>query len=164
MGNTFIKLHTHTPHSYDCKHQGPAQAVARALTPLFLEPALLRRIWPGERVVGGMRVCRQLRRDLVVYCTGVVLVPKAGATSLVGVNESSVSKDLGRLPEHVKVTLTREEREWAMTLAGVLGECRALAHRDLSGSGIGLEGAEKLAGVLGKCDALEHLDLSQNEI
>eukprot|EP00961_Rhodomonas_salina_P005915 80086-Rhodomonas_salina.2 len=125
--------------------QEPAQEVA-ALTILRLEPALLQRIWPAV----GLRVCRQLRRDLVVYCTSVVLVPKAGEM----LNESDVSKDFGRLPEHLKVTLRCEERNGAMTLAGVLGECRALAHLDFSRCLIGLEGAGRLAGVLGKCQAL----------
>ncbi len=46
----------------------------------------------------------------------------------------------------------------------MLGECKALAHLDLSSNEIGDEGAGRLAGVLGLCKALAHLDLSYNEI
>ena len=46
----------------------------------------------------------------------------------------------------------------------MLGECKALAHLDLSFNLIGVEGAGRLAGVLGGCKALAHLDLSGNQI
>eukprot|EP00961_Rhodomonas_salina_P171746 2316076-Rhodomonas_salina.1 len=46
----------------------------------------------------------------------------------------------------------------------VLGECKALAHLDLSGNEIGAEGAGVLAGVLGECKALNHLFASENGI
>ena len=39
----------------------------------------------------------------------------------------------------------------ARRLVGVLGECKALAHLDLSGNQIGDEGQGRLAGVLRKC-------------
>ena len=51
----------------------------------------------------------------------------------------------------------------AECLAGVLGQCTALAHLDLSGNII-RAGAESLAGVLGQCAALAHLNLSYNGI
>jgi hypothetical protein len=48
-------------------------------------------------------------------------------------------------------------------LAGVLAQCPALAHLDLSGNpNFGAAGAERLVGVLGQCTALAHLDLSGN--
>jgi Ran GTPase-activating protein (RanGAP) involved in mRNA processing and transport len=56
------------------------------------------------------------------------------------------------------------KRQDAKRLAGVLGQCPALAHLDLSGNGIGPDGAKSLAGVLGQCTALMHLDLSGNHI
>jgi Ran GTPase-activating protein (RanGAP) involved in mRNA processing and transport len=49
-------------------------------------------------------------------------------------------------------------------IAGVLGQCTALAHLNLSGCWIFDDGAEELAGVLGQCPALAHLDLSYNGI
>jgi hypothetical protein len=55
--------------------------------------------------------------------------------------------------------------EDAERLAGVLGQCPALAHLDLSGnSDFGPAGAERLAGVLGQCRELVHLNLSRNKI
>eukprot|EP00961_Rhodomonas_salina_P083173 1117503-Rhodomonas_salina.1 len=45
-----------------------------------------------------------------------------------------------------------------------LGECKALAHLDLSGNELGDEGTRRLAEVLKECKALAHLDLSHNGI
>jgi Ran GTPase-activating protein (RanGAP) involved in mRNA processing and transport len=47
----------------------------------------------------------------------------------------------------------------AESLAGVLAQCAALAHLNLSGNQIGAQGTERLAGVLGQCSALAHLNL-----
>lgn len=47
---------------------------------------------------------------------------------------------------------------------GLLAQCRALVHLDLSGNGIKAAGAESFAGVLGQCAALAHLELSSNGI
>ena len=53
----------------------------------------------------------------------------------------------------------------AESLAGVLAQCPALAHLDLShNSNVGAAGAESFAGVLGQCTALTHLNLSLNDI
>jgi Ran GTPase-activating protein (RanGAP) involved in mRNA processing and transport len=53
----------------------------------------------------------------------------------------------------------------AERLAGVLAQCPALAHLDLSGnSDFGPAGAERLAGVLGQCRELLHLNLSSDYI
>jgi hypothetical protein len=52
----------------------------------------------------------------------------------------------------------------AERLAGVLGQCRELVHLNLSGNQIGPAGAERLAGVLGQFAALAHLDLGINQI
>jgi Ran GTPase-activating protein (RanGAP) involved in mRNA processing and transport len=52
----------------------------------------------------------------------------------------------------------------AERLAGVLGHCAALAHLDLGGNGIRAAGAESLAGVLAQCPALAHLNLCCNRI
>ena len=49
-------------------------------------------------------------------------------------------------------------------LAGVLGQCAALAHLNLNGNKIGEEGAERLARVLGQCLPLAHLDFRGYDI
>ena len=47
------------------------------------------------------------------------------------------------------------------SFAGVLAQCPALAHLDLSENyNFGAAGAERLAGVLAQCPALAYLDLS----
>jgi hypothetical protein len=52
----------------------------------------------------------------------------------------------------------------AERLAGVLGQCRELVHLNLSFIKIGSGGAESLAGVLGQWPALAHLNLRYNAI
>jgi hypothetical protein len=52
----------------------------------------------------------------------------------------------------------------AERLAGVLGQCRELVHLNLSGNDIGAGGTERLAGVLPQCPALAHLNLFYNRI
>jgi Ran GTPase-activating protein (RanGAP) involved in mRNA processing and transport len=52
----------------------------------------------------------------------------------------------------------------AESLAGVLGQCRELVHLNLSSCYIGAGGVEILAGVLALCPALSHLDLHYNDI
>ena len=56
------------------------------------------------------------------------------------------------------------EGQDAQRLAGVLPQCPALTHLDLSGNKIGTAGEEILDGVLGQCTVLTHLDLSHNHI
>ena len=51
--------------------------------------------------------------------------------------------------------------EWLA--GGVLTQCRALVHLDLSDSMIGSAGAESLAGVLGQCTSLAHSPQSQKQ-
>eukprot|EP00961_Rhodomonas_salina_P030767 413778-Rhodomonas_salina.1 len=136
--------------------EGPAQTVAECML-LLLLPTLLGHVWPAERVVIGLRVCKQLRRELMVHCSSIALAQR-GDTE-VGV--SGCLEDFRRLPEHVMVRLRWKENR-AEKLAGVLGECKGLTHLDLSLNGIGDEGASLLAGVLGSCKALAHLELGWN--
>eukprot|EP00961_Rhodomonas_salina_P075329 1010943-Rhodomonas_salina.1 len=51
-------------------------------------------------------------------------------------------------------------------LAGVLGQCTALVHLNLSGNAIGNEGPTRLAAdsEMAECKALVHLDLAANKI
>ena len=58
--------------------------------------------------------------------------------------------------------ITGPHAEWLA--GGVLAQCRALVHLDLSETDIGPDGAESLAGVLAQCPALTHLNLSCNEL
>jgi Ran GTPase-activating protein (RanGAP) involved in mRNA processing and transport len=52
----------------------------------------------------------------------------------------------------------------AEMLAGVLGQCRELVHLNLSYNNILDSGAERLAGMLPQCTALAHLNLRENQI
>jgi hypothetical protein len=65
---------------------------------------------------------------------------------------------------HLDLSYNDIEAGGAERLAGVLGQCAALAHLNLEGNKIGDAGAELLAGVLGQCTALTHLNLSFNGI
>ena len=58
--------------------------------------------------------------------------------------------------------ITGPHAEWLA--GGVLVQCPALVHLDLSENGIGPAGTESLAGVLGQCAALVHLNLRENQI
>jgi hypothetical protein len=65
---------------------------------------------------------------------------------------------------HITTYLSQFLTLFAESLAGVLGQCTALAHLDLSWNEIETGGAESLAGVLGQCAALAHLDLSYDSL
>jgi hypothetical protein len=58
--------------------------------------------------------------------------------------------------------ITGPHAEWLV--GGVLAQCRALVHLDLSENLFGSDGAESFAGVLGQCLSLAHLNLSRNRI
>jgi hypothetical protein len=65
---------------------------------------------------------------------------------------------------HLDLSGNHIEDAGAESLAGVLRQCAALAHLDFSENQIGEAGAVSLAGVLGQCTAMAHLNLSNNEI
>ena len=65
---------------------------------------------------------------------------------------------------HLDLSYNDIEAGGAERLAGVLGQCAALAHLNLCNNRIGVGGAERLAGVLAQCPALAHLDLGFNQI
>eukprot|EP00961_Rhodomonas_salina_P173683 2342223-Rhodomonas_salina.1 len=138
----------------------PAHSISESR--LFLLPAsLLGQLWPAERGVAGLRVCKQLRKDLKAHCTSILLVEQ----ELFSENKRFVSKDFDGLPEHAMVSLTL--RNWATTLAGVprLGSCcKGLFRLKLEGAHIGTDGVGVLAGVLAECKALSHLELGWNSI
>jgi Ran GTPase-activating protein (RanGAP) involved in mRNA processing and transport len=64
--------------------------------------------------------------------------------------------------ELCSLAMIRPHAEWLA--GGVLAECRALVHLDLSDNMIGSAGAESLAGVLGQCASLARLNLRNNGI
>eukprot|EP00961_Rhodomonas_salina_P259304 3503695-Rhodomonas_salina.2 len=168
-------------------HGGVQTEVTEDCELLSLTPALLGHLWPAERGVVGLRVCKQLRRDLIVHSGSIVLVGNANAMQCA----PCVSADFRRLPQHILVMLTCK-KSGAMLLLEVLNECKALAgldfsenkiraeearalaemlreskvltHLDLGHNGIGAQGAGALAMALGECKALAHLALSHNNI
>eukprot|EP00961_Rhodomonas_salina_P169105 2278535-Rhodomonas_salina.1 len=87
---------------------------------LSLPPVVLGHLWPADRVVVSLRVCKQLRRDLVTQCKRMVLAQKAEAV----VSESSISEDCRRLPATLMVTLRWKEKKNVLSLAGRWGSAR----------------------------------------
>ena len=73
---------------------------------------------------------------------------------------------LAQCPALAHLNLSHNEigANGAGRLAGVLTQCRALAHLNLSGNRLGDDGAGMLAAMLAQCPALAHLDLSRNDI
>ena len=65
---------------------------------------------------------------------------------------------------HLDLSENQIRSAGAHSLAGVLAQCRALAHLNLRHNQIGDNGAEFLVGVLGQCAALARLDLCYNGI
>eukprot|EP00961_Rhodomonas_salina_P056806 763323-Rhodomonas_salina.1 len=94
---------------------------------LCLEPSLIGRVWPAERVVAGLRVCKQIRRELLVHAGRVLVVKRPDATP----DERLVS-DLRRLG-HLEVALKWRGRIDGLFLVPCL---KALVHLDLSGEHI----------------------------
>jgi len=154
---------------------------------LGLQLGLLEAVWPAERAVLGMRVCKQLHQQLS-QCT--VLLAYAG---LQPPEEGTLTQDLARLGQaRLSVlwagdscdmllrALTKSgcaagltsftlHKDWRASprnwqLAEALGCCEHLAHLDLANNKIGPEQVASLAGGLGKCKALAHVNLAGNEI
>eukprot|EP00961_Rhodomonas_salina_P271944 3674735-Rhodomonas_salina.1 len=138
----------------------PAETAAECIL-LSLPPTVLGHLWPAQRVVVGLRVCTQLRRDLPLQCASILLVQKADTR--LG-DYCRFVEDFGRIPLNLMVTLKWRHREEVPRLVRVLGECKALAHLNFSQNKLGDEGARRLAGVLGECKMLAHLNLSQNKL
>ena len=128
-------------------------------------PELLRRVWPPERVVAGLRVSKGIREELIVHSRGAILVVRAQCSS----SEKEIAKDIKRI-SHLITSVTAKELGQRRDILEQLLEslrlcqCNALSHLDLSWNWIGAEGAGRLAGALGECKALSHLDLRMNRI
>ena len=132
---------------------------------LLLASELLRRVWPPERVVAGLRVSKGIRKELILHSRGAILVVRAQYSS----NEEEIAKDIRRISHLITSVKARALGQSQGILKHLLEslrlcQCNALSHLDLRGNNIGAEGAGRLAGALGECKALSHLDLSSNEI
>eukprot|EP00961_Rhodomonas_salina_P048390 649678-Rhodomonas_salina.1 len=127
---------------------------------LLLPSNVLGLLWPPERVVVGLRVCKSLRKDLIAHCGSILLVQKTDEKHF----GCRLSEDFGRLPSALMVTLKWKAKDQVTRLLGMLGECKGLAHLNLRENKLGAKGAGRLAEVLGECKALATLDLSLNRI
>eukprot|EP00961_Rhodomonas_salina_P007415 100257-Rhodomonas_salina.1 len=71
---------------------------------LRLPPSLLAEVFPPSRVVLGLRVCKQLRSDLLGHSRGVVLKVRQGVWAKEGVNFLRVcARDFALWGAHVRV-------------------------------------------------------------
>jgi len=128
---------------------------------LLLSPELIRRVWPPERIVAGLRVSKGIRKELIVHSRGAILVVKAHCSS----SKEEIAKDIRRISHLITSVKASALGQGQGILEHLLEslrlcQCKALSHLDLSSNGIGDEGAGRLAGALGECKALSHLDLS----
>ena len=60
---------------------------------LLLLSELLRRVWPPERVVAGLRVSKGIRKELIAHSRGAMLMVKAQCSS----SEEEIAKDMRRI-------------------------------------------------------------------
>ena len=129
---------------------------------MLLSSELLRRVWPPERVVAGLRVSKGIRKELIVHSRGAILVVRAQCSS----SEEEISKDIRRI-SHLITSVKAKELGYSRGIQVLeqlleslrLCQCNALSHLDLSKNRIWAEGAGRLAGALGECKALSHLNL-----
>eukprot|EP00961_Rhodomonas_salina_P185406 2503259-Rhodomonas_salina.1 len=124
---------------------------------VLLPSALLGSMWPAERVVAGLRVCRHIRQRLAEHAGNILMVKRMETD----VSEDALVKDFGRV-SLLKVAVKWRRQPPRLICIGSLGF--ALAHLDLSLNQIGAVGAGRLSGMLEVCKALGHLDLSHNKI
>eukprot|EP00961_Rhodomonas_salina_P197518 2665384-Rhodomonas_salina.1 len=74
----------------------------------------------------GVRVCKQLRRDLPVNCSRDVLYQSRGTFERTSLCGDCVWEDFARLPEHVVVTLA-SLAWWESGCLGTLGDAKGAA-------------------------------------
>ena len=119
---------------------------------LLLPSSLLESIWPAERVVLGLRVCKKLREELQRHSSNVALVIKSHPEIWC---QTRLVRDFSLLSHsRLEVSIQRKLQIGAVAaevLATALRSCRKLAHLELSCNEIGAEGAGAMAGVLGEC-------------
>eukprot|EP00961_Rhodomonas_salina_P206174 2783114-Rhodomonas_salina.2 len=130
---------------------------------LNLPSGLVGKLWPAERVVAGLRVCRQLHQELSETAGNIVLVKGAKAADF---SEDALVADFRRI-SHRDVALKWRATGRAaglMCVASMASLGRAIVHLDLTANSMGVEGAGMLAGMLSECTALNHLDLCANQL
>lgn len=161
---------------------------ANAESLLRLPPALLGRLWPPERAVLGVSVCRFLRQELLCNMNDVVIVGKqcggmqheicSGLQRLRGRNVflrwhckpaqtilqvkdlAEGVHSLGGSLSELNVQKCGIKQHAATLLAEALTECGGLSHLNVSQNRLSESGAERLFSSLQACTSLEHLDVS----
>lgn len=73
-----------------------------ALDLLCLPWGTIGKLWPAERVVMGLRVCKVLRHELLEHVHQVTLIKSKGTAA----SDLALAKDLARFGEQNAVTLT----------------------------------------------------------
>ena len=141
----------------------------------FLQNTNEQGIWPADRTIMLRRTSKRVKEvvDKMRLPAVVRLSRSFWDDARNGTDKAKlefVLRQLAAMTCWCRITtleLTRCEmkRQDTERLAGLLAQCPALTHLDLSGNyGFGAAGAESLAGVLGQCTALTHLNLGYNRI
>lgn len=159
-----------------------------AMSEILSSEQLIELIWPAERLLMGMRVCKSLRRALV-ECSAQVVLQKAPDAHP---DSEELAADFRRLKDaaiHIlwkaqgrgtsnmllsaisNVDLRRLELDncvlgdsGAVMLADVLKRCCSLVHLNVAKNFIGSDGADHLAVACSSLTALAWLDVSDNEM
>ena len=128
-----------------------------------LSTELIRQVWPAERVVIGLRVSKDIRKDLIVNETPLCAILKF--KQHFNSHGAEIARDVERL-SHMKIRIIAQAQNVSVLnqLWGALGKCKALSFLSVSQNRMGDEGAARLAGALGACNALSHLDVSHNRM
>ena len=126
-----------------------------------LPKEMLGKIIPAERAVMLWRVSRGAREALAIVQPAATVKGRGTGIKIIG-----LAGMLENMLSWCRITALHLRGELAdvQCLVGVLGQCRSLAHLDLSDNRIGARGAGRLAKLLGQCGSLAHLNLSCNSI
>mmetsp|Transcript_64057 Transcript_64057/g.150728 ORF Transcript_64057/g.150728 Transcript_64057/m.150728 type:complete len:109 (+) Transcript_64057:187-513(+) len=104
-------------------------------------------------MVMGLRIWKQIRRDLLEHADGVLLAGKNTRIS-----DDDLEQDFRRI-SHLKIDLCWRRHCWPVQMQGLMRVAPLMAtvvRLDLSSTSIGLfeKGAESIAIVLSKCTAM----------
>eukprot|EP00961_Rhodomonas_salina_P120885 1627000-Rhodomonas_salina.1 len=118
-------------------------------TLLCMPASLVGRAWPAQRMLMGLSVCQQLRRELPEHADGVLLVTRELAWHLDGgeKDEPLVSKD-GLLKTFGRVSHLHVSLKWRGpfdTLIRAVSMSKLLVHLDFTCQGIKDDGVGTLA-------------------
>jgi hypothetical protein len=137
------------------------QFVLRQLTALTTQCRISTLVLPNFEMKG--QDTERLARELE-RLPALAYLNRSGNSNFVSSGAQSLAGVLTQCTalDHLDLSNNQLGSAGAICLAGVLGQCTALSHLNLSNNYIGVAGAKSLAGVLGQCTALSHLDLSYN--